>query len=200
MPARRCKSCGTVLPGGARRCPACGAGQGESVSRVWILAFFVMGIVIGLLLLVLDRGVPRLWPPSSAAHPVPKERKSTTVATPSRGTAVTAGKEQSAAKSREKAPEKADASIIEPLHCDHATAEKVWERALSIASISEQDGVMRLAMTRQWEYYSPGHRRSFVETFSESVRCLRGQYRELRFYYQGVPVAQVSAEGLVQMN
>lgn len=171
------------------------ARQGSPVSRVWILAFFVMGVVIGLLLLVLEQGFPHSWvaaerPVASArgeVQHVPAERPAPVPTT--RGKAVPIQE-----------PANIEPARIEALRCDHEAAQRVWDKALSLASISEQGGVIQLAMTREWEFYSPGHRRSFVETFSEAVRCLQGHYRELLFRYHGDAVAHVTDKGAVKMN
>jgi hypothetical protein len=89
---------------------------------------------------------------------------------------------------------------VEPLRCDRKAAREVYEKAMTLASIREQgDGVL-LDLTREWEFYRPGHRRGFVEAFSKADRCLHGGYREIRFSYQGREVANVSTSGAVEMK
>lgn len=188
MSERSCRACGASLPAGGRRCTGCGARQGGAISRVWILTFFVMGIVIGLLLLVLEQGLPTSW----RSVELPEFTREPVAPTPG---------EQPAPRVKEQlAPRDEEAPKLEALHCDRDEAQRVRQKALSLASISEQGGEVRLALTKEWEYYSAGHRRSFVGAFSEADRCLQGIYRPLRFSFQGDEVATVSASGAITMK
>jgi hypothetical protein len=163
---------------------------------VWILAFFVAGVVIGLLLLVLQQGMPGSWTSLwRAGQPVPRtaqphSNEPTAKAAPLPRQAEDSGEAATAGGQRHD----------QPLQCDRAAALKVMERARSLASMHEQGGRLTLNLTREWEYYSAGHRRSFVEVFSEADRCLQGQFRELHFLYQGREVASVSSGGAIEVK
>ncbi len=204
---RRCRACSAELPYGANRCPTCGMVQAPAISRVWIMVFFVMGILIGLLLLVLEQGGKDPWRlPAQPATPAksaqleprpysaPKAAKTTDK--PVVGKQTTSGK----AGSKPAEDETMQQPTIAPLRCDRKAAMQVRERARSLASISEQENRVQLVLTRDWAYYSPGHRRGFVEAFSEADRCLHGQFRELHFLYQGHEVATVSNVGAIRMK
>jgi hypothetical protein len=167
---------------------------------VWILTFFVMGIVMGLLLLILQGGqLPswfnRLQPPdtieetpqqSGAALPRVAPRP------PSRSGSIVVAP----------LPAKGAAKVVvAPMRCDRETARAVQEKASELATITLQGGVLVLRMGRAWEYYSPGHRRGFVEAFAEADRCLQeGTARPMRFSFRGAEVASVSADGAVEMQ
>jgi hypothetical protein len=189
------------------------------------MTFFVMGILIGLLLLVLEQrgGDPR---PLSELADIPeksmKRQPSSTAPKKTDKPVVhrqTGGKSPAANKAATDKPvgvphvedTPAEKPIAEdqatgekprivPLSCDRKESLQVRERARTLASISEQDNVVQLVLTRDWEYYSPGHRRGFVEAFSEADRCLHGHFRELHFLYQGQEVATVSTIGAVEMK
>jgi hypothetical protein len=138
---------------------------------VWVLAFFVMGMLMGLLLLVLQQKDGLLWRQT--------KEKLGSVGLPL------------AADSREK---------VEPMLCDRQEAEAVYEKARSLATIIERDGRLQLRLGGDWEYYTAGHRRGFVEAFAEADRCLQGSFRPIRFSYRGEEVATFSAEGALQMK
>ena len=164
------------------------------LSRVWILTFFVMGIIIGLMLLLLQRG-PVVEAPRPAQKPQVKEAAAPT-------------KPPKKAEPRRVTPppkplppvQQAAPSQYQPLECDRKSAEAVLERARSLAATSDSgDGVL-LSLSSEWEYYSPGLRRSFVEAFSEADRCLQGRYRPLSLRYRGELVAEVGADGSIEMK
>jgi hypothetical protein len=93
-------------------------------------------------------------------------------------------------------PQAADRST-EPLLCDQEMATKIRSKAREIAEISEASGVLNVRLRKQWAYYSPGIRESFLQAFAESDACLQGHSREIRFFYQGEQIAVSRAlEGL----
>lgn len=74
--------------------------------------------------------------------------------------------------------------------CNTASAEKVRNKARSIAEISETaDGVLHVRLRQEWAYYTPGIRKSFLQAFAESDACILGHSRTIHFYYNGEEIA-----------
>ena len=73
MKGRSCRVCGGAIGRGETSCPHCGTRVGTGISRVWVLTFFVMGVALGLMLLILQQqGLPEwlnLTATPSAAQP-----------------------------------------------------------------------------------------------------------------------------------
>ena len=176
------------------------------LSRVWIVSFFIMGVIIGLLLLVLEReAVPVAAKQApSKEEPAPKPR------------AANIDKQQKRQKPPPPAPAprkivappeavatpapQATVEQLQPLQCDREQADAVMQRAQTLSSFVERGGGLQLNLTSEWEYYSPGHRRSFVEVISEADRCLQGRYRPLQLNYRGEEVARVGTDGAIEMK
>ncbi len=165
------------------------------VSRVWILTFFVMGVLIGLLLLVLQRGplliAPELLETKQVAESAPPS------AIPPKKTES----QQTTPQQRPSLPAQGTTPLtFQPRLCDRKAAEAVVQRARTLASISDSGEAVELNLSSEWEYYSPALRRSFVEAFSGADHCLQGRYRSLRLLYRGEEVARVGSAGKIEMK
>ncbi len=209
MSEKYCAACGGLLEDETEVCPHCGHRLTPAVPRQWILIFFVMGIVLGLILLNLEQAeapwwLNLQWINGSDEPAVEGEQSQATTASPTSPGKVP----QPAVRSRQPAnvqktpsPSSADEPDIEPRYCDRNKAWAIREKARSLATISEQGEQLLLRLSRDWEYYNPGHRRGFIEAFAEADLCLReGRGRTIRFSYRGKEVATVSAEGAVEMK
>ncbi len=186
-----CKSCGRQMEETESVCPYCGTPrEPRRLARVWVLAFFVMGVLMGLLLLVLMQGNDHSPPPK------------TTQSRPEPATAPVVAKIREMVTPRaEPTSENSSAAVepakIKPIRCDRMEARKVYVKARELATIIDQGERLQLRMNDAWEYYSEGHRRGFVDAFADADRCLQGKLRPIRFSYRGVEVASVSADGAV---
>lgn len=209
MLTESCPSCGGVVGQGVERCPHCGARLRSPLSRAWVFAFFVMGIVIGLLLLVLQQGGDPLALLEGASQPQPvapvlSKPAVHSSAQVSRGGTVTptpAARTPSDAPSLPgNVPAAPPETTTEPMACDRRAAQAVRDKARSLALISEQADVLLLHLGSDWVYYSPGHRRGFINAFAEADRCLAGHLRPIRFFFRGEEVAQVDASGAVHIR
>lgn len=208
MSTESCQVCGGTIERGDVRCTHCGARRGRSVSRVWVLTFFVMGVVMGLLLLVLQGGHPPAWfavswPDFSAEEvasqpPAPPQGESASASRASRPASRPARDSTNAAVAS--SPAVSDRVIVAPMQCNREAAQAVHDKASELATLSLQGGVLQLYLGRAWEFYSPGLRRSFVETFAEADRCLQGVWRPMHFSFRGAEVATVSAEGAIEIR
>lgn len=190
-----CEACGRPIDGKAAVCPHCGVRRRRGIPRVWILTFFVMGILMGLLLLILQQGENPSWLKFDWPGKVVLEDVAQIVGQ--------ATKSQTQPQSRPNPQSKLhtpQATSVEPMLCDRKAAQAVRDKARSLATISEQGGILMLRLGRDWEYYSPGHRRSFVQAFADADLCLQGQARAISFSFRGEKVATVSAEGAVEMK
>lgn len=216
MKARSCRVCGGAIGPGESNCPHCGTLVGTGVSRVWVLTFFVMGVALGLMLLILQQQ----WLPDGeavdTAQPAPVKGPAKT-AKPAPPRTLTAKRNPNPNPNPKPNPKPnpnpnpnptlspppqpvTENTTIEPINCDRRAAEAVRDKARTLSSITQQGDTVQLTLTRQWEYYSAGHRQSFVETFAEADRCLYGRPRMIRFSYRGEEVARVSVEGAVVMK
>lgn len=174
MTQSRCQQCGEILPQGAVQCPHCGAGRGKKLPLTLVAAFFIIGVLLGLLFIDsnyyqelrhgLTGAVAELN--GSPAEEAPQ--------------ASSPGEPSVAALSVEP-----PADTDETLVCNREMARKIRAKALEIAEISESDGVLNVRMRQQWAYYTPGIRRSFLEAFAESDACLEGGSRRIHFFYDG---------------
>lgn len=164
----------------------------QSISAGWIVAFFVIGILLGLLALqLLEARDPLAWlfparetttpasspavaarrnePPSPAVASAPPTRRETSPVPPP------------AAEITPPLPER----IAEPLVCDRRAAARVREKAREVAEIFSEGERLTVKLRDEWSYYSDGVRRSFVGQFTDSDTCLNGRPRPIEFYYQG---------------
>lgn len=205
MGGQRCRACGAALQRGETSCPYCGARVGPVVSRLWVLAFFVMGVVIGLLILVLQQGGPGSIASSESEAPVTLSEPATKKV-PARVKAkpkIKAASRKSPApvphSEVEATPPPAEA-VVEPIECDRAEARAVRDKARTLALISNKGDELILQLNENWAYYSAGLRRSFVATFADADRCLSGRARTMRFYFRGEEVAVVTKSGAIEMR
>jgi hypothetical protein len=200
MARDNCRLCGGVIERGAANCPHCGARLGFTVSRVWVLTFFVMGIVIGLLLLILQGGLLPFWSGMSLSPDITKETQQQSESSKARVAAPPPSRPGN--DSVGPLPAVSTAKLVAaPMRCDREAARAVHEKASELAMISLQAGVLQLRLGSAWEYYSPGHRRGFVEAFAEADRCLQeGDARPIRFSFRGSEVASVDTAGAVEMQ
>lgn len=165
----------------------------QSISAGWIVAFFVIGILLGLLALqLLETRDPLAWlfparetttpasppavtsrrnepPPARAVASAPRVRGETSPVPPP------------AAETPPPPPER----IAEPLVCDRRAAARVREKAREVAEIFSEGERLTVKLRDEWSYYSDGVRRSFVKQFTDSDTCLNGHARPIEFYYQG---------------
>lgn len=207
-----CEACGRTIDASAKVCPHCGARRRGEIPRVWVLAFFIMGILIGLLLLNLQ-GV-RYLPVQEESKPeqVAAQEKSGTVKEDSREKTdklvelekTVARLKKSVTRAAEKLPKPAPAPEpappVEAVQCDRQDATEVWAKAEKLATIVENSGRLQLHLKREWEYYGSGHRRGFIEAFSDAALCLKGHHRPILFIFRGDEVATVSADGVVEIK
>ncbi len=219
MAGDSCPDCGHRVSKGASYCPHCGARIGPGVSRAWVLSFFIMGIMLGLMVLILQQQGTPAWltmspPQADSAKSRPHTQTAAADRKRSGRTVVSRPKPGPPTQTAEAPPPPAtepsvvetpsgaasNSATIEPMNCDHKAAEAVRDKARTLSTITQRAGTLQLTLTRQWEYFSPGHRQSFVETFAEADLCLYGRPRVIRFNYRGEAVAEVSAEGAVQMK
>ncbi|MCW9088502.1 MAG: zinc ribbon domain-containing protein [Gammaproteobacteria bacterium] len=177
MTPNRCPRCGEILPQGAAQCPHCGAARKKSAPLALVAAFFIIGVLLGVLFIDSDYypslrqgltavvGENDTQPPVEEAvqQPSPQEKRAVVSALPV----------QSADES--------ETALV----CNREMARKIRAKALEIAEISESDGVLNVRMRQQWAYYTPGIRRSFLEAFAESDACLEGGSRRIHFFYGG---------------
>lgn len=90
--------------------------------------------------------------------------------------------------------------VTEPVICDQSKARAVRKKAQEIAVITEQGGVLSVTLGKDWAYYSPGIKRSFVERFVASDTCLRGSPRSIIFYFRGEQVASTDIHGGIEFK
>jgi hypothetical protein len=175
---------------------------------VWVLTFFVMGVVIGLLLLVLQGGQPPSWLtvswPHFAREDVPPSPAVVMQREPVRGSEASRHTNRLDHKVTNGAaaplPEEPGRVIVAPMQCNREAAQAVRNKASELATLGLQGGIVQIYLGRAWEYYTPGHRRSFVEAFAEADHCLQGEWRPMRFSFRGAVVATVSVEGAIDMH
>jgi hypothetical protein len=196
MASDNCRACGAALEPGAVRCPHCGERSGAPLSRLWILTFFVLGVVIGLLLLVLQGGQ---LPPATGFR-LPWSGAASGEATAPPAPAPIRARPQAVTRAPMSAAQSDGRVVVAPMRCDRKAARQVQEKARELATLSVQGGGLLLQLGAGWEYYSPGLRRSFVETFAAADHCLLGDGRSIRFTFRGAEVAEVTAEGAVRMR
>lgn len=178
----KCNQCGLSIPDGAEVCPHCGApapGK-KGLPIALIAAFFIIGVLLGFQFIdstyyrelrhTLMDDAGREKSPAAENHQSPQPVPRTQASRP------------------EPAPQVAENST-EPLICDQEMAKKIRAKAREIAEISEAPGVLSVRLRKQWAYYSPGIRESFLQAFAESDACLQGHSREIRFFYQGEQIA-----------
>ncbi|MEN8170626.1 MAG: hypothetical protein ABFS08_10430 [Pseudomonadota bacterium] len=196
-----CETCGRSIDGKAAVCPHCGVRRRRGISRVWVLAFFVMGILMGLLFLILQQGESPSWLEFDRSEKVALEDVDQIAGEATRPQSKPRPRPQLEPKSHMGSkPHTPQATSVEPMLCDRKAAQAVRDKARSLATISEQGGILMLRLGRAWEYYSPGHRRSFVQAFADADLCLQGQARAISFSFRGEKVAMVNAEGAVEMR
>jgi hypothetical protein len=169
-----------------------------------------MGILLGLLLLNLQ-GV-RYLPVEEDSKPeqVAVKEKPKTVKEDTREKTdklvelekTVARLKKSVTRAAEKLPKPAPAPEPAPpaVQCDREDATEVWAKAEKLATIVDNGGRLQLHLKREWEYYGPGHRRGFIEAFSDAALCLKGHHRPILFVFRGDEVASVSADGLVEIK
>jgi hypothetical protein len=151
-------------------------------------AFFVIGVLLGLQFIgsdayrQLSEDVQAYF--KQSATPSPEDKQATVT---ERAERVVTG--ASPATNKTKGGFVSDATT-ETFLCDTASAEKIRNKARSIAEISETaDGVLHVRLRQEWAYYTPGIRKSFLQTFAESDACILGHSRTIHFYYNGEEIA-----------
>lgn len=176
MSESRCRRCGERLPQGDVQCPHCGASHEKKLPVALIGAFFIIGALLGLLFVdsELYQGLRDERGARVAASPLTDERSARDSGMQQQEGAVIA-------------PSVDEASEL--LVCNPEAAQKILAKAREIAEIHQADGVLNVRLRRQWAYYTPGIRRSFLQAFAESDACVEGGTRPIHFYYEGVKVA-----------
>lgn len=183
----QCRRCGERLPQGAVECPHCGASREKKLPLPLIGAFFIIGVLLGLLFVdsELYHDLREQWGAPAAAQAPPS-----TDAQSDRGRRESqqerAARQENASK-QVLAPAGSDAS--EMLVCNPEVAQKILAKAGEIAVIQQVDGILNVRLRQQWAYYTPGIRRSFLEAFAESDACIEGGTRPIHFYYGGEKIA-----------
>jgi hypothetical protein len=205
MGGQRCRACGAALQRGEASCPHCGARVEPVVSRLWVFAFFVMGVVIGLLILVLQQGGPGSISSSEAEVPVtlsePATKKvSAKVKAKPKVKAASRKSPAPVPHSEVEAPPPPAEAVVEPIECDRAEARAVRDKARTLALISNKGDELILQLNENWAYYSAGLQRSFAATFADADRCLSGRARTMRFFFRGEEVAVVTKSGAIEMR
>lgn len=181
MTGMSCRQCGEALPEGANRCPHCGALQSKRVPAALIAAFFIIGVLLGLLF-VDSHYYAQLY----RSLVVPEQSEQTAARQGGkRAPAAAGGHEATPAAEPGTAPQGGESM----LDCDPEMAQRIRAKALEIAELQEAPGVLHVRLRKQWEYYTPGIRRSFLQAFAESDVCLEGRARLINFYYQGELIA-----------
>lgn len=175
----------------------------SSLPKSLVLSFFLIGIILGMVFI--DIGVIRLPAPvapqsdtgADAAKPEGSEGVTRQVVkSVSRTVAKIVAKDKSTAGSGETSTK----AVTEPVICDQAKALAVRKKAQEIAVIVEQGKVLNVTLGKEWAYYTPGIRRSFVERFAASDTCLHGGARQIRFYFRGEQVASTDAHGAIELK
>ena len=149
-------------------------------------AFFIIGALLGL-----------LFVESELYHDLRDRVGVRSAAVPSAKVEERAGRSGGRQEQIAPAAQSATAPVIAPpgeqdpelLVCNPEAAQKIIAKAREIAEIDTADGVVNVRLRRQWAYYTPGIRRSFLEAFAESDACLEGGSRPIHFYYDGVKIA-----------
>lgn len=190
-----------MVPAGAAVCPHCGAAREKRIPLALIAAFFIIGVLLGLLFIdsAYYGEMRRVVYAFVEAEDEPSETPSRQEASPRRQASARvvpeSGSEAGVSAEGGGAQGKAPETLTEALLCDMEVARRVRLKAREIAEISESEGVLRVRLRRQWAYYSPGVRRSFFTAFAESDACLQGRTREIHFYYNGEKIAVSRAPG-----
>lgn len=188
MVGRRCPACGGWVerPNGA--CPHCGAATPHTPSNLWVLLFFVIGVLLGLGWLLAGEGWRPEWQQAPSATTSQGEPVSVTPARAARpavqtpATATTEGEEGVARAA---------------ISCDRKAAMQVRDKVGRMAMLSEGPQGVVLYMGDEWAYYSAGHRRGLVTAFAEADHCLNGTPRPIRFIFRGEEAATVDATGSI---
>lgn len=154
-------------------------------------AFFVIGVLLGLLF-INSHSYRQLYDDAQAFFSHSSDDSPV----------VTQTHQAASAPVSSGAAEKSDSSGIansETFLCDTDSAEKIRNKARSIAEIGESaDGALHVRLREQWAYYTPGIRKSFLQAFAESDTCILGHSRIIHFYYDGEEIAiSRPARGLV---
>lgn len=206
MKRQYCRVCGQEIDRDAIRCPHCGSRTEPVVPRLWILVFFVVGVVIGLMLLILQGSLPLSWlasTPAPIAEVAPQRPSAVLPEGRIRGDKVRTWSprtDPASPPTSTRPPSEPKQAMSEPIDCNREKALAVRDKARSLAVFSEQPDHLQLRLGDDWAYYSAGHRRSFVEVFSKADRCLQGRWRDIRFTFRGEEVATLSAAGVVEMK
>lgn len=186
----------------------------EKISAAWYIAFFLVGILLGLLLLrTYDvAALIRSWgaePGSAAEHSASagkeqvKAAKPVTAVTPSPRKKPIADAEPE--PSSPVAPATADAAatepppaevapVPEPFVCNQKRASAIRDKAREMAEIVTYSDHLAVRLRGEWAYYSDSVRRSFITKFADSDACLNGRSRQIRFFYQGKLYATADPE------
>jgi len=169
----------------------------QSISGGWYLAFFVIGILLGLLALqLLDKRDPLALlfpstPQQDKGEQQPASHTKKTVAPPSQASTFarrsTPASPTNAVATEQLAPPPPPrpAPIHEPLVCDQKVAREVRDKAREIAEITDYGDHLSVRLRDEWRYYADSVRHSFVQKFADSDACLNGRSRTIEFFYQG---------------
>lgn len=184
MAKSRCNKCGADIPEGAAVCPLCGTPRPKGLPVALILAFFVIGSLLGLLFVDSDyyyrlrqtmQGYTETLEQTPDKSGLSHERKK------AHSSDITTDDEELKSS--------LPAATAAPVICNSEKAERVRRKALEIAELSESEGILQVRLRQPWAYYTPGIRQSFLEAFAESDACLAGHSREIQFYYRGKMIA-----------
>lgn len=173
-------------------------------SKSLVFSFFLIGIILGIVLL--DAGVihlpavnlsqtdepakiDRIENSQPAVPPQPKKEKS-------RVSRARPAKDIPAKPPAAELPQ----TVAEPIICDQNDARAVRKKAQELSVITEQGGVLVVTLGKDWAYYTPGIKRSFIERFTASDTCLQGGPRSIVFYFRGKQVAIADIHGAIELK
>lgn len=170
----------------------------EPVSFKWVVAFFFIGAVLGLLVLQVMKGrtsvvtepvaswsAPPVEVPASGVEKRPTSAPRVSVSRAPQ--VVPADVAERKAQDFVVPPTETQAvtTTVEPMRCNQEIAFKVREKALETTEIVNEGTLLKVRLRGEWDYYSDSVRRSFMVKFADSDACLNGQSRPIDFYYQG---------------
>jgi hypothetical protein len=170
-------------------------------SKPLIFAFFLIGIILGMVLI--DMGMIQL-PEFTAPRPGIKTHETEKAPQHQQSEMKAATRKPPTAKPHDKPVDIISSSIpqavTEPVRCDRTNALAVRKKAQEMSVISEQGTILNVTLGKDWAYYTPGIRRSFIERFTASDTCLHGSPRTIHFYYRGKEVAVTDTHGAIVMK
>lgn len=191
----------------------------EKISSGWYIAFFLVGILLGLLVIrhsdvedallsVLDSqddNTQQLNVSNNSVEDREKDQGATStnrtvskpkskVAKEPAATELHAQPTPQPLTEPEIIPALPPAPEHEPIACNKKKAEAIRDKARELAEIVSYDNHLVVKLGKEWAYYSDSVKRSFVVKFIDSDTCLNGKSRAIEFSYQGKLYASADPE------